>query len=169
MRKFILIVLMIAMCTSYFIYVKKTPDAGEMKVAERIERNKDSIESSYPSTANKVIEEHNELMSILYSHKMNMQCVDAYIEAIRMLYSDELLTLNSVEEQKAGIIAEVNNTEEENTIITTSEIKQVLVDKENKNIAQIEVIHYTNKGVVNRTYEVVNEKSMWKINNWSKS
>lgn len=176
MRKFGIIIFMIAMCVAYFFYAKARPGVKKdvvvnaIQVDKKFEDIKQSIEEDYPATAKEVMKVYNELMSYAYCSSMKDDYVDEYVADVSLLYSKELLKLNPQEQQVAMITAERITEESKPLIIIESEIETVVkaeVDgKISDESAQVEVMHYTNKGDIARTYTLIKEDGKWKINSW---
>lgn len=176
MRKFGIIIFMIAMCVAYFFYAKARPSVKKdvvvnaIKVDKKFEDIKQRIEEDYPATAKEVIQVYNELMGYAYCSSMKDDYIEEYIEGVSLLYSKELLELNPQEQQVATLTAERITDEARPLILIESEIETVVKAENNGTIsdtsAQVEVMHYTNKGDIARTYNLIKEDGKWKINSW---
>ncbi|WP_054743548.1 DUF6715 family protein [Cellulosilyticum ruminicola] len=176
MRKFGIIVFMIAICVAYFFYVKARPGiksevrTNAIQVDKRFKDIKENIEEDYPATAKEVIKVYNELLGYAYCSSMKDEYINQYVEDIRLLYSKELLKLNSKEKQIAAIIAERVAEIDKPLVVIESSIETVVKPEIDGKIsdteAQVEVKHSTNKSDILRTYTLVKEDGKWKIKSW---
>ena len=127
------------------------------------------IDTVYPEKPAKVVALHNELMKIFYSQNSTSEILEDYARAIRKIYSIELQNLNSLETQVKDLEAEKVYIDSIDMTLVASEIKEVYISKDDKgheNKAEVNVIHATNQGTLYRTYFLVNEEGLWKINAW---
>lgn len=176
MRKFGIIIFMIAICVAYFFYAKARPGikneigTNAIQVDKKFEDIKEKIEEDYPATAKEVMQVYNELMGYAYCSSMKDEYIEAYVDDIRLLYSKELLKLNSKEQQVAAITAERITEVDRPLIVIESSIETVIKPEIGGEIsdtqAQVEVKHSTNKSDVLRTYTLIKEDGKWKIKSW---
>lgn len=173
MKKILLLLFMAALCIFFFLtinerrpYLKK--DAENINVLAELQKDNEKIDESYPNSSKDVIESHNKLMSYLYSRKMEDQYVELYVDTIRKLYSDQILELNTKEEQIQSILAE----KEENTIkmikLLGSEIQETIY-LEGGTKSQVKVEYYINMGDIIRLYNLEKTPDGWKITGWKDS
>lgn len=176
MRKFGIIIFMIAICVAYFFYAKERPGiksevgTNAIQVDKKFEDIKEKLEEEYPVTAKEVIKVYNELMGYAYCSSMKDEYIEGYVEAIRLLYSKELLKLNSKEKQVAAITAERVAEVDKPLVVIESSIETVVKPEVDGKIsdteAQVEVKHSTNKSDILRTYTLIKEDGKWKIKSW---
>lgn len=178
MKKLVLIVIMIMICVFYF-FASKNREQFDLSSKSRIEEEniatqlnnmQELLNNNYPKSAKEVIEKNNELMNLFYKEAMQDEYIEQYIEVMRMLYSDELLELNSIEEQRANIeLSRLVSTNE--LIMYGSNIENELKLKENGKVLDdtviIEVTHYANVGDIKRSYTLVKQDNGWKIESWT--
>ena len=135
----------------------------------KITQIEEEIDTAYPEKPAGVVALHNELMKILYSDISNSETLEDYARTIRKIYSEELQNLNSLETQVKDLKTEKAYIESIDMILIASEIKEVYISKNeegHEDKAEVNVIHATNQGTLNRTYFLVNEEGSWKINAW---
>lgn len=176
MRKVGIIIFMVAMCVAYFFYAKARPGIknetviNAIQVDKKFEDIKENIAEDYPSTPKDVMKTYNELMGYAYCTSMKDEYLADYVADISLLYSKKLLELNSQEQQVAALTADRLANAEKPVIVIESRIETVLKAEEDGEIsdttAQVEVMHYTNKGDITRTYSLIKEDGKWKINSW---
>ncbi len=138
-------------------------------VQKELDNISDSLKDEYPATPDEVINTHNQLMKVLYNPAATEKNIDDYVMAIRKLYSKELLAMNTVEDQVATLTKEKSDDATNQLEIITNEIKKTYIVKDNEGndtSAEINVLHLTNQGSINRTYFLVMEDGKWKINSW---
>lgn len=176
MNKAIALVIMIVVCSIYFIAMNDTgEEIGIVKKQEQIlddEVNVDAIqkiiqeiETAYPETPKMLIEFNNRIMQYQYSKDANDGMIKETLKALRMLYSEELLQLNSYEKQVENLKIEIEKNHREKLYLTKNTIKSIgFPSPEN---AFVEVVHETTKESERRQYTLVKEKGLWKIHSWS--
>ncbi len=172
MKKVLLILFMLLLCVGYFYAVrtnnprKKYADRERQKIELGIAETKNKLAQEYPKTAEGVIEYHNTIMSYQYSQYMKEEYVKPAIEAVRMLYSQELLDLNSIEAQESALLSEVQSNKEQKVFILQNKTVSTRYNADDTS-AIVRVIHYTNIKDMAREYELIKEDGNWKINGWS--
>lgn len=179
MRKVIGILLMVICVAVYLISMRgkvqsdKVNHGGEAATSvsseKKIAQIEKKIDTAYPDKPTEVIAIHNELMKIFYGNMSTSESLEDYARTIRKIYSTELQSLNSLETQIQDLEAEKEYIDATDITLVASEVKEVYVLKDEKGKetkAEVNVMHTTNQGSVNRTYFLVNEDGVWKINAW---
>lgn len=181
MRKTIGVLLMVAVVGGFVWMMKdKLPVAEKAEVAtnqnpkkvdatKEIDRIAKQIEKDYPSDAEAVVELHNELMGICYRYSMDEKDVKNYAHTIRQLYSNKFKELNPEETQIEALNKERETMGTEQMELITSKITEIYVaqdDQGEEMSAEINVAHATNLGGTVRTYLLIKEDGLWKINGW---
>lgn len=175
MKKIIAVLVMGVIIAIYCFSLKGVGEEEQDKVislpvSERLQAIKQSLEESYPGTPKEVIEKHNEIMLIGYSSEIKDGDFTAYAETLRVLYSKRLQEVNPIELQVSGLISERLKNEDhplimiDNQILDTTIIKNVQETQEDS--AEITVKHGTNKGSITKTYRLIKEDGLWKIQSW---
>lgn len=167
MRKLIVICGLVLMCILYFIFMKTSSVEGESKnkIDTLITNEMKGLESSYPSSPKGVIESHNKLMAYEYSKEITENDISLLIEAMRMLYTEALLDINTLESQKLSLTAEIITNKGKGIYIIDNEVGDILYEDENK--VAIIVKHFTTIGDITRKYDLIKEDDRWKINRWT--
>lgn len=180
MNKVIALVIMIVVCSIYFVAMDyRGEESGIVKKQEqvldnklKVDANKDTIqkmiqqiETEYPETPKMLIEFNNRIMQYQYSKDVNDEVMTETLKALRMLYSEELLQLNSYEKQFENLKVELEKNHIGKLYLTKNTIKSIeFPSPEN---AFVEVVHETTKESERRQYTLVKEKGLWKIHSWS--
>ncbi len=176
-------VLLIAVCVGGGIWMSlermKQPSGDSDKqviqnkasksVEAKIDEIDKKIEGSYPEKVKEIVEIHNELMAIAYKYPMNEEETEKYVKTIRKLYSLEFLEINPEEMQIEALNKERESMSEESMELIASNIDEVYIaqDNDGKEVsAEVNVLHATNQGSLERTYLLVKEEGLWKINGW---
>ena len=176
-------VLLIAVCVGGGIWMSlermKQPSGDSDKqviqnkasksVEAKIDEIDKKIEGSYPEKVKEIVEIHNELMAIAYKYPMNEEETEKYVKTIRKLYSLEFLEINPEEMQIEALNKERESMSEESMELIASNIDEVYIaqDNDGKEVsAEVNVLHATNQGSLERTYLMVKEEGLWKINGW---
>lgn len=127
------------------------------------------IDTAYPEKPAQVAALHNELMKIFYSQLASNETIEDYARTIRKLYTTELQGLNSIESQVGDLKTEKAYTDSIELTLVVSEITEVYISKDqegNEEEAEVNVRHVTSQGTLYRTYFLINEDGLWKINAW---
>lgn len=179
MRKMIGIFIMVLVIGIYVIAMrgKTQNDKGttQKETATSIDQYKnitqieEKIDNAYPEKPAEVVALHNELMKIFYSQIPTGETLEDYARTIRKLYSTELQNLNSIETQVRDLETEKAYIESIDITLVASQIKEIYISKSeegSKERAEVNVMHTTNQGTLYRTYFLINEEGLWKINSW---
>lgn len=127
------------------------------------------IDTSYPEKPAHVVALHNELMKIFYSQLASNETLEDYARTIRKLYTTELQGLNSIELQVLDLETEKAYIDSIELRLLVSEIAEVYISKDqegHEEEAEVNVKHVTSQGTLYRTYFLINEDGLWKINAW---
>lgn len=177
MRKAIALVIMIVVCSIYFIAMNYTDEGigmgkklglGEGKISypkDTIEKIIMEIETEYPATPKMLMELNNHIMQCQYSEDSDDDVIIETVKALRMLYSNDLLQLNSYEKQLENLKDELDKNHADKLYLTRSTIKTIVFPSPEN--ALVEVLHETTKKSERREYRLVKEKGLWKIHSWS--
>ena len=184
MRKMIGVLMMVAVVVVGFLFMMNQSDtttqeentktvASETKTYKdaqsAIDSIKKQIEENYPTTAEGVVELHNELMGICYKYDMSDKDIENYVKTIRKIYASSLTEINPEADQIAQLKEERKTMSSEQMELITSKITEIYVAKNDSGkevSAEINVAHATNLGGTNRTYFLSKEDGLWKINSW---
>lgn len=146
-----------------------TQNEAFKSVEARIDEIDKKIESNYPEKVKEIVEIHNELMAIAYKYPMNEEEVEKYVKTIRKLYSLEFLEINPEAAQIEALDKERESMSEESMELIASNIDDVYIaqDNDGKEVsAEVNVLHATTQGSLARTYLLIKEDGLWKINGW---
>lgn len=138
-------------------------------IEAKIDEIDQKIENDYPEKAKDIVEMHNELMAIAYKYPMDEEAVKKYVKTIRKIYGLEFLEINPEEVQIKTLNEERQAMSEEEMELITSNIDEVYVAKDSDGeevSAEVNVLHATSQGSLGRTYLLVKEDGLWKINGW---
>lgn len=127
------------------------------------------IDTAYPEKPAHVVALHNEMMKIFYTPLTSNETLEDYARTIRKLYTTELQQLNSVEAQVSELETEKAYVESIELKLVVSEITEIYISKDqdgNEKEAEVNVRHVTSQGTLYRTYFLINEDGLWKINAW---
>ena len=181
MRKVIGILLMVAVIGVAIFswkgkFAEKSPSQEKSTVAkrqkdalEKIKAIDQKITESYPSKPEELVELHNELMSICYREPLDDEAITQYVKTIRRIYSTKFNELNPEENQISQIKKERETMAGEQMQLVANETSKVYVAKDAQGeavSAEVNVIHATDKGSLQRTYLLNKEDGLWKINGW---
>lgn len=136
--------------------------------------NKD-LSINYPGTTREVLKMYSRLQICAYNQKLSDKDLEAIIKQMRLLFDDELLEANSLEQQLEDLKKEIAEYRE-----TKSVISNYVIDKESsvvekkikgKDYATLVVSYLVNKqGGYNKTYEQFilrkDSEGKWKILGW---
>ncbi|MEF9959837.1 MAG: DUF6715 family protein [Niameybacter sp.] len=177
MRKALAVLIMISVCSIYFIAMKNRDSVTEVKsidIEETIEGAStvaidaiiEAIERQYPETPRLLMEMNNQIMEVQYSDDW---AVDSEVEkqtlyALRLLFSEELLALNKYEKQFEHLRAELIKNHAESIYLEGSQIESI--NFLTPDDAFVEVLYKTTKGAQKRQYTLVKEDGLWKIYSW---
>lgn len=136
--------------------------------------NKD-LNIDYPSTPREVLKMYSRLQSCVYNQDLSDKDLSAIVGQMRMLFDDELIAANSLEQQLEDLKKEIKEYQKAKRTISN-----YVIDKESsttekklegKEYATLEVSYLIqeNRGY-NKTYEQFilrkDEKDKWKILGW---
>ncbi|MDE7422661.1 MAG: hypothetical protein K2N51_03055 [Lachnospiraceae bacterium] len=136
--------------------------------------NKD-LNIDYPSTPREVLKMYSRLQSCVYNQDLSDKDLSAIVGQMRMLFDDELVAANSLEQQLEDLKKEIKEYQKAKRTISN-----YVIDKESsttekklegKEYATLEVSYLIqeNRGY-NKTYEQFilrkDEKDKWKILGW---
>lgn len=177
MRKAIAVLIMLGVCSIYFLAMKSQDVADvvdtvaieeELKadMNERIERIIEQIEAEYPATPKLLIEVSNEIMEVQYSEawEQDNELEKQTLLALRLLCSNRLLELNTYNKQIENLRTELVKNHRENVYLNKSTIKSI--NFLTPDDAFVEVVYDTTKGSQKREYTLVKEEGLWKIYSW---
>ena len=142
---------------------------NKVDATKEIDKIAKQIKKDYPSDAEAVVELHNELMGICYRYSMNEKAVKSYVDTIRQLYSNKFKELNPEDAQIQALNKEYETMDTEQMELIASKITEIYVaqnDQGEEISAEVNVAHATNLGGTTRTYLLVKEDGLWKINGW---
>ncbi|WP_053984919.1 hypothetical protein [Niameybacter massiliensis] len=177
MRKAIAVLIMLGVCSIYFLAMKSQDVADvvdtvaiqeELKadMNERIERIIEQIEAEYPATPKLLIEVSNEIMEVQYSEawEPDNELEKQTLLALRLLCSNRLLELNTYNKQIENLRTELIKNHTEGVYLNNSKIESI--NFLTPDDAFVEVIYDTTKGTQKREYTLVKEEGLWKIYSW---
>lgn len=177
MRKAIAVLIMLGVCSIYFLAMKSQGVADvvdtvaiqeELKadMNERIERIIEQIEAEYPATPKLLIEVSNEIMEVQYSEawEPDNELEKQTLLALRLLCSNRLLELNTYNKQIENLRTELIKNHRENVYLNKSTIESI--NFLTPDDAFVEVVYDTTKGTQKREYTLVKEEGLWKIYSW---
>ena len=136
---------------------------------KNITQIEEKIDTAYPEKPAEVVALHNGLMKIFYSQIPTGETLEDYARTIRKLYSTELQNLNLIETQVRDLETEKAYIESTDITLVASQIKEIYISKSGEGgeeKAEVNVMHTTNQGTLYRTYFLINEEGLWKINSW---
>lgn len=137
--------------------------------SEMINKVEKQLETKYPEKAEDLIELHNKLMDVGYKYSMDDAVIKQYVTTIRKMYSERFKEINPEEDQVSFMSEERKTMAGQNMELVASKVTKVFVSKDDKGEAinaEINVMHTTNMGSVDRTYFLIKEEGMWKIDGW---
>ncbi len=149
----------------------KTQQAIKQERGEAIIQIEEEIDASYPSEPVEVVEAHSKLMKLLYgsSNGLAGEMLEDYVRTIRKLYSADFLNLNPYEKQLESLQTEMSDIQSSKMKLLSNQTKEIYIIKDEtgkETRAEINVNHVTNGANIIRTYYLVKESGMWKINSW---
>lgn len=136
--------------------------------------NKD-LNIDYPSTPREVLKMYSRLQSCVYNQDLSDQDLTAIVGQMRMLFDDELIATNSLEQQLEDLKKEKKEYQKAKRTISNYVIdkESSIAEKkiEGKEYATLEVSYLIQEnGGYNKTYEQFilrkNEEDKWKILGW---
>ena len=177
MRKALAVLIMIGICSIYFIAMRSKgvsvgTEKAEASLKTSIEMDKqikeitEKINENYPETPKLLMEVANEIMQVQYSKEWEpeSELENQTLLALRLLYSKELLMLNSYEKQIENLRMELIKNHEDGIYLKETRIDSIkFISADN---AVIMVFNETNKGTQKREYTLVKEEDLWKIYSW---
>lgn len=177
MRQLAGILLMLVVVGVFIVSVQnrgaddKTQQAAKQERGEAIIQIEEIIDTSYPSAPVGIVEAHSELMKILYGNRSALtdEMLEDYVRTIRKLYSTNFLNLNPHEKQLESLKTEMSDIQSSKMKLLTNETKEIYIIKDEtgkETRAEINVNHVTSQASIIRTYYLVKESGMWKINSW---
>lgn len=178
MRKALAVLIMISVCSIYFIAMKNkgveqvskeetTFLKANMEMDKRIKEITKEIEENYPKTPKLLIETANEIMKLQYSKEWEpgSEIESQTLLALRLLYSKELLVLNSYEKQLEALEVELSQNHKEELYLEEARIDSIKF--ETPDYAVVHIFNETNKGTQQREYTLIKEEGLWKIYSWT--
>lgn len=178
MRKALAVLIMISVCSIYFIAMKNkgveqisteetTFLKANVEMDKRIQEITKEIEKEYPKTPKLLIETANEIMKLQYSKEWEPESKieSQTLLALRLLYSEELLELNSYEKQLEALEMELSQNNKEDLYLKEARIDSIKF--ETADHALVSVFNETNKGMQQREYTLIKEEGLWKIYSWT--
>lgn len=178
MRKALAVLIMISVCSIYFIAMKNkgveqisteetTFLKANVEMDKRIQEITKEIEKEYPKTPKLLIQTANEIMKLQYSKEWEPESKieSQTLLALRLLYSEELLALNSYEKQLEALEMELSQNNKEDLYLKEARIDSIKF--ETADHALVSVFNETNKGMQQREYTLIKEEGLWKIYSWT--
>lgn len=167
-------ILIIATLIFYSFQIdKKTPkyfNAYKKNAAEKIykEISTRDLDLDYPKTIEELMDFHNNITIMLYSNMLiDNEKLEEIINIERKLYTEELLSKNTIEEQYNKIVENLIKINEEE--LYTIGIKTVSILKSSEEDSSVKVDQFVSKlGLVEWDYYLKkDDKNRWKINSWN--
>lgn len=169
MKKMWLVLVMIGICVIYFFSIQyrnedRVTSSRKANIQRKFKAKKEQIINEGLKTPQSPVEINNEMMKAFYSRSSTKEDIESYVEITRMLYTEQLLSLNDASMQEEALLEEIEN-EEKAMYLLQSEIKAINTGQKDDETT-IEVLYYTVKGDIIRIYTVKKEKDSWKIDGW---
>ncbi len=145
--------------------VEKDDDNGEhgKKFEAIISRN---LDLDYPNSYVDLMTYYNQIVEYLYSGVATNEEIATLIGIQRKLYAEEILMLNTYDEQLAHAIEEISNfTSNGNKIFQTEiELIEIYETSEENNIVEMRVLYrVTRPPNTDMKYYLIKEDNLWKI------
>lgn len=179
MRKAIALVVMIVVCSIYFVAMNHAGEEKQVATTDntlvenikvqdvRLEDIRDTIqeiEEAYPSTPKALIEMHNDIMGLQYGENVISELTEETMKALRMLYSKELISLNDSNRQLELLAAELKHNKEVGIYLVGSTIESIAFPT--PDTALIEIMHEMTRESQKRQYTLIKQEGLWKIHSW---
>ena len=171
------IVLVVCILVGFFVIsmIKNRDTAGYFNKDDKIaaeaiyEKVMSISEENYPITPEEVVTLYTEGYKLLYGDKIkDTSIVPNILEKQRILLSDEILTNNPIEEQEKNVLSSMENIKNNKVRLTSIEIKPVMYDPSDSNVAYVKV---DKKDNLFQTYYYLyylerQPDEKWKITGW---
>lgn len=171
------IVLVVCILVGFFVIsmIKNRDTAGYFNKDDKIaaeaiyEKVMSISEENYPITPEEVVTLYTEGYKLLYGDKIkDTSIVPNILEKQRILLSDEILTNNPIEEQEKNVLSSMENIKNNKVRLTSVEIKPVMYDPSDSNVAYVKV---DKKDNLFQTYYYLyylerQPDEKWKITGW---
>lgn len=146
----------------YFVPIRK--NIAEKYYNEVIQYD---FESSYPESAEEVMELTNKVSLLLYGDMLlDEELIEGILVQQRYMYSNQLLSTTTFEEQYNNLLTGLNKYKELGTVIHSIEKESTKYDHYDEASAVIRVVQHTNMGDLVWEYYLVKEEGTdnFKIN-----
>lgn len=163
MRKGIMIGVMILIVIGYIFMVRGKFETNETSIQEQV--TPEQIVEKMPETPEDLILAHNRLMKMSYNSQTKEEDIPELVEAMRKLYSQEFLALNTAEGQEEVLREELLLNGVSKLYLLDSKLEYIKYN-EKEDEAEAVVLHQTTKGDQTRTYDLIKEDGIWKIHGW---
>ncbi|MBU3812606.1 MAG: hypothetical protein H9893_13260 [Candidatus Niameybacter stercoravium] len=178
MRKAVALVIMIVVCSIYFIAMNdaengqqgdtststlvEVPDTKDERLIV-IEDIIEEIEKEYPPTPKFLMETNNTIMVLQYDQGVTPEVIEETVKALEMLYSEEALSRNTYSSQLEWI-EEIRANKEADVYLVGSTIDSITFPTPEK--AFVEVTHEMTKKMQKRQYTLIKQDGLWKIDSY---
>lgn len=134
------------------------------------------LETQYPGTPREVLKLYNRINRCLYNEELKNDKLEALLEQMRLLYSEELLKENSYEDQLENLKKDIKAyRSEKRTIVTTSVQKNEEVEYQTvggeERASIVTSYMMKEKNDYTKTFEQFimkkDDKGLWKIVGWA--
>ncbi|OOB77621.1 MAG: hypothetical protein BEN19_01840 [Epulopiscium sp. Nuni2H_MBin003] len=170
MGKIIGIVIMIAVVVIYTFSIRaKFADIDESNEKKYLYSltARDEIEeqliNNYPDSPEEVVNIYSEIFRHIYSEVAKPDSIIESVHLLRLLYAEELINLNPIEEQIDNVLEEVELYQDKGNYIIGSTIDKVVYQQNNTVV--ITVTHTLIHQSIEKEYTLIQQDGKWVIYN----
>lgn len=125
-------------------------------------------EDNYPKTPEEVVSLYTDGYKLLYGDKIkDLSIVPNILEKQRLLFSEQLIAQNGLEEQTTAVLNNIENLKQNKVKITNITIKDTNYTNKNNTEATVKVVNQDNLfQIYYYIYYLEMEADQWKITGW---
>lgn len=125
------------------------------------------IATDYPTSYLDLMEYYNKMVVYMYSGQATEEEIKNLVDRERAIYSQEILLMNTYEEQLAYAIEDVESFTQDENKIMSSEILEVFETNLENDMVEIRVLYRVTKtGNSDMQYYLIKENGLWKIHSF---
>ncbi|WP_058486313.1 DUF6715 family protein [Defluviitalea phaphyphila] len=169
MRKVIGIIIIIFCLFLYYVSLNENKlKDKESEISEFDKIINLNIEKEEFSNPEDVITRNNQIIAYLYGGEVKLEEVETLVILQRNLFDLDLLEINPLEEQVKKVKATIEEYKKNGFKVIGIKQKSAVYEENNKSIAKIKVVQYTNGNTDNylEYYLRKQEDNTWKILGW---
>lgn len=147
--------------------IEKWDDDVKSTNEDYIEIMSRDMATDYPTSYLDLMEYYNKMVVYMYSGQATEEEIKNLVDRERTIYSQEILLMNTYEEQLAYAIEDVESFTQDENKIMSSEILEIFETNLENDMVEIRVLYRVTKtGNSDMQYYLIKENGLWKIHSF---